>query len=152
MELPAQLVPAPGTAARGRYEQVTCCLLSEMDAQALWIHRKHEAPEVTHLLGGPVPAAVAHAREWFDKVMDVLAAELAASGGPYLLGDMFSPADILLVHCLQWAQGIGWWPGDDEAVPPKMRGVAAYLARCKERPAYQRTLARAREETEPPKL
>ena len=37
------LVPPPGTPQRGRYEQLTHCIVAEMDAQSLWIHRKHEA-------------------------------------------------------------------------------------------------------------
>jgi glutathione S-transferase len=35
-----ELVPPPGTAARGRYEQTTMCIMTELDAQGLWIHRK----------------------------------------------------------------------------------------------------------------
>ena len=27
---------------------------------------------------------------------------------PYLLGPSFTAADILLVHCLNWAEAIGW--------------------------------------------
>merc|ERR1711861_124361 len=37
----ADLVPAAGTTQRGRYEQLVSFLSMEVDAQGLWIHRKH---------------------------------------------------------------------------------------------------------------
>ena len=146
--LAAQLVPAPGTPARGLYDQVTCCLLSEMDAQALWIHRKHEAlGHLPHF--GAIPEAVAHARGHFDRVIRVQAAELARGGTDgYILGAQFSAADVLLVHCLNWAEAIGWgaaWQegasGDGEC-RCELPSIAQYLLRCRARPAYLRATAR----------
>ena len=108
------------------------------------LHRKHKS-EVSKWLGGPNHAAVDVAKKWFDQVMDVLAAELAhatsTSGGDFLLGKHFSAADVLFVHCLGWAEKIGWgerWkaPADDA-----MRRLAAYAARCRARPAYVRAKA-----------
>jgi glutathione S-transferase len=49
-----------------------------------------------------------------------------------LLGANFTAADILYVHCLDWASSIGWktgqWP----------EHLAAYRAKCHERAAYQK--------------
>ena len=61
-----------------------------------------------------------------------LAGQVITSGGPYLLGAKFTAADILYVHCLDWASSIGWkteqWP----------EHLAEYRAKCHERAAYQK--------------
>ena len=49
----ADLVPTPGTQARGRYEQTVMCIQSELDSQALWLHRKHAA--LAGILAPPAP-------------------------------------------------------------------------------------------------
>ncbi len=128
------MVPPAGTTERGRYEQLVSCIQTELDAQGLWIHRKHEA------LGkyfGSIPEAVAHAREHFKSVLGVLLDELADSGGDYLLASGFSAADILLVHCITWASAVGWLP-TSELSDDKNRTLARYLKRCTERPAHVR--------------
>ena len=150
-----ELVPAPGTTARGRYEQLVATIYGELDCQSLWIHRKHKS-EVSKWLGGPNHAAVDVAKKWFDQVMDVLAAELAhatsTSGGDFLLGKHFSAADVLFVHCLGWAEAIGWgerWTSD----APELVGIAHYLDVCRARPAFLRTQEiAARDTKKPPRL
>nr|QJU71814.1 glutathione S-transferase kappa 1 [Gambierdiscus polynesiensis] len=132
-----ELVPAAGTKERGRYEQLVFFLMAEVDAQGLWIHRKHKA------LGkvfGTIPEAVAAAKEHTQRCFEVLAADLKQVGGPYLLGDSFSAADILLVHCLDWADVIGWLPEVGDSA--EWRGLFEYRDLCKARPAFQRTLAK----------
>ena len=72
----------------------------------------------------------------------LLADELGRSGGEYLLGSQFSAADILLVHCCNWADSIGWaatWP--DDLGPDLHAALAAYLDRCRARDAYARAKA-----------
>ena len=136
------LVPPPGTDARARYETLTCCLNAELDAQALWIHRKH-ASDVAKFIGSINPDATEVARKHAVKVVDVLVDELTRAGGDYLLGADFSAADILFVHCCNWAESIGWggrWQEPAEGDEP-MRALAAYLARCRARPAYARAKA-----------
>eukprot|EP00747_Dinoflagellata_sp_TGD_P169980 gnl/TRDRNA2_/TRDRNA2_200345_c0_seq1.p1 gnl/TRDRNA2_/TRDRNA2_200345_c0~~gnl/TRDRNA2_/TRDRNA2_200345_c0_seq1.p1 ORF type:complete len:225 (+),score=31.17 gnl/TRDRNA2_/TRDRNA2_200345_c0_seq1:75-749(+) len=126
------LVPAPGTTTRGRYEQYVFCCMAELDAQGLWIHRKHEA------LGqffGAIPDAVAHAKSHVEQVIRVISADLAA-GGPYLCGEDFSAADILFVHCLNWAETIGWATWQAETDGGHSSALRAYLERCRTRPAY----------------
>ncbi len=123
------LVPAPGTNQRGLYEQTVSVLITELDSQALWIHRKHESlgDLFTH-----IPDAVEHARKYFNKTNRSLITQLT-NPGPYLLGSDFSAADIIYVHCLEWSKMIGWnekW----EAHP----AVNEYLKLCKARSSYMK--------------
>lgn len=74
--------------------------MSELDAQGLWIHRKHEA--LAGILAPKSEVAVSHAREQTAKTVGILAAEMA--GNDYLGGSEFTAADILFVHCLLWAE------------------------------------------------
>jgi glutathione S-transferase len=121
------LVPAVGTRERAVYDETVCCILSEIDSQALWIHRKHEAMG-QHF--GYIPAAVEHAAGQFQRMNQQVAQRVVTSGGPYLLGTNFTAADILYVHCLDWASSIGWKAGWPEH-------LNEYRAKCHERPAYQ---------------
>ena len=131
------LVPPAGTALRGRYDQLVCMIISEVDAQGLWMHRKH-ASEVAQYIGELNPAATEVARRHTASTMRVVASELG--DGPYLLGEKFSAADILLVHCMDWAESIGWgqWLDSDDAPMVKLR---EYAERCRARPAYARAKA-----------
>ena len=135
------LVPPAGTALRGRYDQLVCMIISEVDAQGLWMHRKH-ASEVAQYIGELNPAATEVARRHTASTMRVVASELG--DGPYLLGEKFSAADILLVHCMDWAESIGWgvqWvftPGDEEVPMVKLR---EYAERCRARAAYVKAKA-----------
>lgn len=136
------LIPSLGR-ERARFDQFVQCLLTEVDTQGLWIHRKHEA------LGeyfGHVPEAVKEAKRCFDKVHDnVLIPQLemtqqnTASQNYYLLGDTFTAADILFVHCLDWAKSIGWMDRMDST--SKHGVLMDYWDRCRARPAYRRTKA-----------
>lgn len=134
-------VPAAGTPSRGRYEQIVHTLQSELDAQGLWIHRKHEA--LKGLLAPAAPEAVAHARSHAHKVVAVMTGVLHDAGGEHLLGDFgMSAADMLFVHCLNWGEGIGWFQPfelkEEGLSDTQMAELKAYLARCRARPAYLR--------------
>ena len=134
----AALVPVAGTTQRGRYDQLVHCLMAEVDAQGLWIHRKHEAL-AQHF--GAIPPAVAHAKQHHARVLKALTSEHLLTQD-YLLGHTFSAADILFVHCLDWAASIGWasWQADD-CKHAGLLALPAYLARCKQRPAFKRAQA-----------
>ena len=122
------LVPAVGTRERAIYDATVCSILSELDAQSLWIHRKHEGMGQYF---GYIPDAVEHAGQQFQRMNAQISQQVVTSGGPYLLGTNFTAADILYVHCLDWASSIGWkkqWP----------EHLAEYRAKCHDRAAYQK--------------
>lgn len=130
-----QLVPPPRSQERARYNQYCMFILTEMDAQGLWIHRKHEALAQYF---GACPQAVEEAKRQFDKVHAALVSDLVL--GEYLLGSEFTAADILYVHCLDWAKSIGWFDDIEEGT------LAHYLDLCKSRPAYQRAVSKRQAE------
>lgn len=68
----------------------------------------------------------------FETVMDVLAA--AVEPGPYLMGDRFTTADILIGSGLRWGMIVGTVPERPE--------LRAYISRLETRPALQRAQAR----------
>lgn len=113
---------------RAIYDQTISCIATELDAQGLWLHRKHAAMGKVF---GEIPAAVVAARSQFEKMNAQIAAPILRH--PYLLGNEFTAADILYVHCLDWSKSIGWhdhWPSH----------LDAYRKLCHDRPAYQRAV------------
>lgn len=82
---------------------------------------------------GEAPNAIRAAREGFQKQVGVPSLELER-GGPYILGDRFRAAGILLVSCLDWARLIYGWPLTD--------ALRAYAERANSREAYQRAFRR----------
>jgi glutathione S-transferase len=117
---------------RAKYDQTVTFIMTEMDAQGLWIQRKHET---LGKLFGKSPEAVQEAKRQFENANHVLCDQL----NPYLLGDTFSAADIMYAHCLEWATDIGWNDGDDAK-------LQHYLEQCQARPAYVRAAAQRKEE------
>ena len=67
----------------------------------------------------------------FDRTMDTVAKALAS--GPYLLGQQFTAADVVIGSTLQWGTMI-------KAIPERAE-FAAYLGRLRERPGLQRCFA-----------
>lgn len=68
----------------------------------------------------------------FDRVIDVL--EAAVHPGPWLLGDRFSAADIMIGSDLHFGISL-------LKIVPARAAIAAYVARCTERPAWKRAMA-----------
>jgi glutathione S-transferase len=124
------LVPKSGR-ERAIYDQTILFLLSEIDGQALWMYRKH-----VHLAKffGHVPEIEKPCKEHFERMNKLVSDQLINSEGVYLLGKQFTAADILYVHCLSWAKTYGWHKSYSEH-------LLAYLDRCKQRPAYLKTVA-----------
>lgn len=117
------LVPIPGTRERAIYDQTVSCIMTELDSQGLWIHRKHEA---MGKIFGYVPDAVKEGKHNFTRINQQLSKQL----NPYLLGKQFTAADILYIHCLDWSKSIGWhndWP----------LTIQPYRELCHQRLAYQ---------------
>ena len=114
-------IPQVGTNERGIYDQTLYMIVSELDSQGLWIHRKHETMGKYF---GYIPDAVQHAKEYFNKTNDTLIQQLklqkekvdktSSNNTPnsnlkyYLLGNRFTPVDIFYIHCLTWSISIGW--------------------------------------------
>ncbi len=67
----------------------------------------------------------------FDTVMDVMAKVVAK--GPYLMGEQFTAADVVIGSTLRWGMMFKLIPERPE--------FAAYIERLKQRPALQRALA-----------
>jgi glutathione S-transferase len=123
-----RLAPPVGTPARGLYYQ--------------WIHYAMcglEPPTLTIFLhtiqkpeGERIPKLVDDARPQLGAALRVI--EQALAGRTFLLGDQFTAADVMVGSTVGWAQMMGIVGND-------LPGVAAYVARLRERPAYQRAAA-----------
>eukprot|EP00931_Biecheleriopsis_adriatica_P000366 TRINITY_DN100393_c0_g1_i1.p1 TRINITY_DN100393_c0_g1~~TRINITY_DN100393_c0_g1_i1.p1 ORF type:complete len:226 (-),score=23.78 TRINITY_DN100393_c0_g1_i1:25-702(-) len=129
-----RFVPPPKTQERALYDQWCFFIMSELDAQSLYIHRKHVALAQVY---GEAPAAVEQARLYFTKHVCIAAKMMEAtrtrSGGLYILGAEFSAADVLMAHVLRWAKDIGWLPEQ-----PQMQILHDYLNAILQRPAWAR--------------
>lgn len=144
-QMTKRLVPPAGTRARAKYDECVITLMAELDAQGLWIHRKHQALASVF---GACPTAVTHAQQHTARVFRIMARQLATPG-PYLLGATFSAADILFVTLCNWAERIGgeWaaWatarPGADPAEGDEFDAMRGYLCECRARPAFVRARA-----------
>lgn len=93
------LCPPAEPRERARYDQWCFFVMMELDANTLYVIRKHE--DLPNLYG-EAPNALQAAREGFARQAKAAAMRLSDSG-PYVLGDQFSGADILLTSCLNGA-------------------------------------------------
>ena len=101
--------------------------MMELDANTLYVIRKHED---LHQLYGEAPNALQAARDGFTRQAHAAVARLV-SGGPYVLGEHFSGADILFTTCLTGALR------RNIELPAALQ---EYLKRTTARAAYQRAL------------
>ncbi len=93
------MIPSTSSLERAAYYEWCFFTMTELDAHTLYVIRKHTSlPE----LYGEAPNAVRAAREGFEKQVRVADQRLAGRG-PFILGDAFTGADILLTSCLTWA-------------------------------------------------
>ena len=115
-----------GSVERLRMDGHIHFLLEEFDS-LLWVAAKnsfvnppeHRAAEVKPVL------------KWeFERSLKRLEARLQ---GPFLMGEQFTIADILAVHCLNWAYTAKF--------PDASPVLKDYAKRCRARPAYVRALA-----------
>jgi len=128
-------VPPPCTRDRAIYDAWLMTIMTELDAQSLYIHRKHQCLSEVY---GAAPVVVDAARDYFLRQLESVTAVLQASPSLLAGAHTFTAADLLLTHCLCWAREIDWLPDD-----PVLR---AYLDRNTARPAFQRYIAKARED------
>ncbi len=121
------LCPPVSPRERARYDQWCFFAMMELDANTLYVIRKHED---LHAIYGEAPNALQAARDGFARQSRAAELRLAACG-PYVLGENFSGADILLTTCLSGA------------IRRKIElpdALHAYLQRTTARAAYQRAL------------
>ena len=138
------LVPPPATQLRAKYDSLILFIMTELDFQALWIHRKHSDLKDVF---GEAPVAVAEAKRQFENALVAIEIDINDDSG-YLLSSGFSACDILLANCCFWAQQIGWLarsPLDesttstagDTTMPKSLSPkLASYLAQCRKRDAF----------------
>lgn len=115
--------------ARARCVEWCCFIVAEIDATALYVVRRHG--DLAHIYG-EAPIAIQTALAYFERQMKAVERALA-DGRPYLMGDRFTAADILLSSCVTWAARVQ---------APLHRDVSAYNERVTARPAYRAALAR----------
>lgn len=96
------LVPPWRDRLRARYNEWMSFVQMELDAHTLYVMRKHR--DLANLYG-EAPAAIDAAIAGFNKQVHVAAITLAEQ--PYLLGDAFTAADLVLMTCLDWAVAYG---------------------------------------------
>jgi len=90
------LVPPVGTPERAHYYEWCFFAMTELDATTLYVVRKHVGLKEIY---GEAPNAIRAAFEGFEKQARVAHLKLL-SGDPFILGDTFTGADILLTTCL----------------------------------------------------
>lgn len=120
------LTAKAGTLARAHQDAMTQRFLDELDA-VLWTAARHSfalpkdqrVPEVKPSL------------KWeFNRNLDRIEGQIK---GPYVMGEEFTIADIVLTHCLNWAFGAKF-PIENEA-------LLAYGKTMRARPGHQRVAA-----------
>lgn len=119
---------------RTRWLEWTFFAVSELDSTTLHLIRRHK--ELTHRYGA-APKVIQGATEYFQKQLGYLECSLEDER-PFVLGETFTSADILIASCLIWASSYGIEMPDT---------VAEYMQRLTSRPAYQAAIASQRELT-----
>lgn len=119
--------PPPDPAERARYDMWCFFCMMELDADTMYIIRRHGD---LHAVYGEAENAVKAAKQIFAKQAG--AALVRLGNAPYAMGERFTGADILLTTCLTGAQR------RDVAIPGPLMD---YLSRTTSRPAYQSALA-----------
>ena len=130
-----RLVP---TELRARAKCLEWCffVISELDATSLYVIRRHGP--LRHIYGD-APQANEAASAYFGKQMRSVERALDETG-PYILGERFTAADMLLSTCITWAVRY------QVAVADR---VLAYNRRVTERPAYVRAVESNRPVADP---
>ena len=124
----AQIIPAPGTDARGLFEQWSYFSVCELE-QPLWTIGKHKFALPAKYR---VKEIFATASWEFQQALKILSQGLGDKD--YLLGAAFSAVDILVAHTLNW--GVKF----EQPIP--QANLNAYRERVMARPAGAKALAR----------
>jgi glutathione S-transferase len=121
-----RLAPAPGTPERGLLYQWLFFAATEVEPPLGLMSGDRRKPVEQRN-----PAAVEAARQQANRAVAVL--EAALEPGPWLLGEAFSVADVYCGSIMLWARLMQVGEG--------LPAVEAWLARCRERPAWRRATA-----------
>lgn len=97
---PKRLIPPVGSPERAAYYEWCFFTMTELDAHTLYVIRRHTSLREIY---GEAANAVRAAQKGFQKQVRVADQKLALQG-PYILGNDFSGADILLTTCLTWSE------------------------------------------------
>lgn len=109
--------------SRARFFEWVSYISMELDATSLYVIRRHLDLAKIY---GKAPAVVDAARDYFVRMV-ARAARTVGDGRPYLLGNLFSVADILLVSCFDLA---------DKYEAPLPSEIQEYRLRVCARSAY----------------
>lgn len=122
------LAPPPGTTARGLCHQWSYFAMCTLEPPIYVVFLQTALlPEAERM-----PQLLPPAREKLDAAVAVVDAALA--GRPWLLGDAFSAADVMVASTLWWCRMLG-------ALPPTHARAADYVERAAARPAFVRAMA-----------
>ncbi len=125
----AQLTALAGTPARARQDAMTQMCLDEVDA-LLWTAARHSFALPPQLRMPEVKTSL----KWeFARNLNRIGQQIK---GPYLMGEEFTIADIVLGHCLNWSISAKF--------PIESQAVLDYGKRLRAREAHQRVRALAR--------
>jgi len=122
-----QLVPS-GERKRAQWLEWCFFVAMEFDATSLYVIRRHSG--LKHIYG-EAHAAVENAKTYLFRQLGHVDQALRADG-PFLMGNEFTTADILLTTCLTWAIA---------SSAPIYDSCHAYLDRITAREAYKAALA-----------
>ena len=122
-----RLAPPPGTPARGLYYQWMVYSIATLEPPVIQIFMNTVMlPEAERS-----PAVVEDAKKKFAEVARVL--EQALGSKPFILGEQFTAADVMIGSTLVWAQFLGVLEGH-----PVLK---QYVERLSARPAFQKAQA-----------
>ncbi len=128
-----KLTFAAGTIERAHQDSFTQFAMDDLE-WPLWTHGKNSfvLPENQR-----VPEIIPQCRSEFARALQTLEQRLGKN--QFVMGEKFTVADIMLVHCLNWAGSIGF--------DTPQGAITEYAARARARPAYKAAWARRDDET-----
>jgi glutathione S-transferase len=95
-------MPAPATEERAVLLDRTLFIMTEIDARLYTLRLHGEPPAGLAAVYGAAPTAVRAAKEYVHRSLHETARWLQG-GRPYVMGEHFGTADILLASCVVWA-------------------------------------------------
>jgi glutathione S-transferase len=137
----AALAPALGTAERAQLYKWMTWMTNSLQATLIHYFYPHRLVDDGNAEGAR--QVKAHAEAQSVALLQQIDGQLAARGGPWLLGEGFSAADPFAFMLCRWTRGFASKPAREFA------HIAAYLKRVYERPSVQRVYATEKLPTAP---